>query len=175
MSTAVTLAALNEMPRDDFATVLGDVFEHSPWVAEGAAGARPFASLGSLYDAMVAVVLAAPHAKKLALIRAHPDLAGRLAIEGEMSQASTSEQSGAGLDQCTPDEFARFQALNEAYKAKFGFPFVMAVTGHSRADILERFAQRLDNDEGSEFDEALVEIAEIARIRLAALVEDENK
>jgi len=163
------------MPRDDFATVLGDIFEHSPWVAEGAAGARPFASLPSLYDAMVAVVLAAPHAKKLALIRAHPDLAGRLAIDGGMSQASTTEQSGAGLDQCTPDEFARFQALNEAYKAKFGFPFVMAVTGRSRAEILERFAQRLNNDEGSEFDEALTEIAEIARIRLTALVEDEIK
>jgi 2-oxo-4-hydroxy-4-carboxy-5-ureidoimidazoline decarboxylase len=174
MSTAVTLDALNEMPRDDFATVLGDVFEHSPWVAEGAAGARPFASLASLLDAMVAVVLAAPHAKKLALIRAHPDLAGRLAIEGGMSQASTSEQAGAGLDQCTPEEFARFQSLNEAYTAKFGFPFVMAVTGRSRAEILERFAQRLDNDEASEFDEALVEIAEIARIRLTALVKDEN-
>jgi 2-oxo-4-hydroxy-4-carboxy-5-ureidoimidazoline decarboxylase len=174
MSTAVTLDALNEMPRDDFATVLGDVFEHSPWVAEGAAGARPFASLSSLLDAMVAVVLAAPHAKKLALIRAHPDLAGRLAIEGGMSQASTSEQAGAGLDQCTPEEFARFQSLNEAYTAKFGFPFVMAVTGRSRAEILERFAQRLDNDEASEFDEALVEIAEIARIRLTALVKDEN-
>jgi len=100
MTETVTLEALNAMPMEDFATVLGDIFEHSPWVPEGAAGARPFATLDSLHDAMVAVVLAAPHPQKLALIRAHPDLAGRLAVEGGLTEASTSEQASAGLDCC---------------------------------------------------------------------------
>ncbi|MEJ2121989.1 MAG: 2-oxo-4-hydroxy-4-carboxy-5-ureidoimidazoline decarboxylase [Alphaproteobacteria bacterium] len=172
MTETVTLKALNAMPMEDFATVLGDVFEHSPWVPEGAAGARPFASLETLHDAMVAVVLAAPHPQKLALIRAHPDLAGRLAVEGGLTRASTSEQASAGLDHCTPEEFERFQSLNAAYKAKFGFPFVMAVKGRSRAEILDSFAQRLDNDRETEFDEALAQIAEIARLRLTEIIED---
>jgi OHCU decarboxylase len=124
---------------------------------------------------MVAVVLAAPHPQKLALIRAHPDLAGRLAVEGSLTEASTSEQTSAGLDHCTPEEFARFQVLNDAYKARFGFPFVMAVRGRSRAEILDSFARRLKNDRETEFDEALAQIAEIARLRLAEIIEDQSE
>jgi 2-oxo-4-hydroxy-4-carboxy-5-ureidoimidazoline decarboxylase len=172
MTKAATLDALNAMRAEDFATVLGDVFEHSPWIPEAAAGARPFGSLDSLHDAMVAIVLAAPQPQKLALIRAHPDLAGRLAVEGGLTESSTSEQASAGLDHCTPEEFARFQSLNETYRAKFGFPFVMAVRGRSRAEILDSFAGRLENDRETEFDEALAQIAEIARFRLAEIIED---
>jgi 2-oxo-4-hydroxy-4-carboxy-5-ureidoimidazoline decarboxylase len=172
MSGPTTLKALNEAAPAEFVAALADIFEHSPWVAEGAEGARPFAAKENLLDAMIAVVLAAPHPQKLALIRAHPDLAGRLAVQGELTDASTAEQASAGLDQCTPQEFARFQALNKAYKAKFGFPFVMAVKGKSRAEILDSFAQRLENDEAAEFDAALEQIAEIARLRLEALITD---
>lgn len=172
MSVPTTLEALNDAAPTEFVATLADIFEHSPWVAEGAEGARPFASRDALLDAMIAVVLAAPHPQKLALIRAHPDLAGRLAVRGGLTEASTAEQASAGLDQCTAEEFTRFQTLNEAYKAKFGFPFVMAVKGKSRAEILDSFAQRLENDEEAEFDAALEQIAEIARLRLEALIED---
>ena len=172
MVDRITLSSLNQATPVEFVLALADIFEHSPWVAEGAEGARPFASKETLLDAMIAVVLAAPHPEKLALIRAHPDLAGRLAVKGALTDASTSEQASVGLDQCTPEEFARFQSLNEAYKAKFGFPFVMAVRGKSRAEILDSFAQRLENDEAAEFDAALEQIAEIARLRLEALIAD---
>jgi len=171
MSGAVTLEALNAAAPAEFVATLAGIFEHSPWVAEGAAGARPFASRATLLDAMVAVVLAAPRPQKLGLIRAHPDLAGRLAAGDALTVSSTAEQASAGLDQCSPEELARFQALNEAYKAKFGFPFVMAVKGRGRREILAAFERRLANDESAEFDAALAEIAEIARLRLTGLVE----
>jgi OHCU decarboxylase len=104
-------------------------------------------------------------------MRAHPDLAGKTALAGELTADSNEEQSKAGLDQCTADEFERFQTLNVAYKEKFGFPFIMAVRESSRADILEAFARRLDNDYELEFETALQEIHKIARLRLAALEE----
>jgi 2-oxo-4-hydroxy-4-carboxy-5-ureidoimidazoline decarboxylase len=120
---------------------------------------------------MRAVVDAASDAQKLALIRAHPELAGRTAIAGEMAEASKREQSGAGLDRCTPAEFAEFQRLNEAYNARFGFPFIIAVKGLTRAEILAAFRARLDNDRPAEFDAALDQIHRIAAIRLADLPE----
>lgn len=171
MTGSTTLAALNAAPPAAFVETLAEIFEHSPWVAEAAEGARPFESRESLLAAMVAVVLAAPQPQKLALIRAHPDLAGRLAVQGELTEASTAEQASAGLDQCTPAELTRFRSLNQAYTTKFGFPFVMAIKGRSRAEILDSFAQRLENDDAAEFDAALEQIAEIARLRLMALVE----
>jgi OHCU decarboxylase len=172
MSATISLAALNAAPEAAFVAALADIFEHSPWVAEAAAGARPFASSERLHDAMVAAVLAASQRRKLILIRAHPDLAGRLVPERALTKASTAEQVAAGLDQCSPEELERFQSLNEAYKAKFGFPFVMAVKGHDRAAILAAFARRLEHDETEEFDAALEEIAQIAKLRLTDLVED---
>jgi 2-oxo-4-hydroxy-4-carboxy-5-ureidoimidazoline decarboxylase len=170
MSDPTTLNALNAATPAAFVTALAGIFEHASWVPEAAVGARPFASSESLLAAMVAVVLAAPQPQKLALIRAHPDLAGRLAAADELTEASSAEQADAGLDQCSPEELKRFETLNDAYKSKFGFPFVMAVKGRSRADILAAFEQRLEHDEAEEFDAALEQIAKIARLRLTALV-----
>ncbi|MGH6914089.1 MAG: 2-oxo-4-hydroxy-4-carboxy-5-ureidoimidazoline decarboxylase, partial [Geminicoccales bacterium] len=139
-------------------------------VAEGAYAAGPFASLDALHRAMVQAMRAAPREQKLALIRAHPDLAGRAAIQGELSASSSVEQASAGLDQCSPEEHARFQALNRAYRQKFGFPFIMAVKGRTRAEILSVFERRLDNTQDAEFDEALGQIARIAHLRLEGLI-----
>ena len=124
-----------------------------------------------LAAAMAAVAAKLSESKKLRLIRNHPDLAGRAAIAGGLTAASTSEQAGAGLDCCTPEQYRRFQELNDAYKKKFGFPFILAVGGKTRADILAAFDQRMENDRDAEFRTALAEIDKIARIRLEALAE----
>jgi OHCU decarboxylase len=155
----------------DFIATFGPVYEASPWVAEGV---WPAVEAGSLDDrealagAMRAVVDAAPDDRKLKLIRSHPELAGRT----RMAEASVKEQSGAGLDQCSPEEFAAFQRLNDAYNARFGFPFIVAVKGLTRADILAAFEARLANDPGTEFATAIAQIHRIAGFRLADLTED---
>src|SRR5438270_13536304 len=118
---------------------------------------------------MVAAVEAAPRERQLALLRAHPDLASRLAIRGELTAHSTSEQAGAGLDKCSPEEFARFTELNGAYKAKFDFPFITAVKGRQRGEILAAFERRLGNDAATEFRTALDEVHKIALFRLREL------
>jgi len=146
------------------------VFEHSPWVAEGAVAKRPFASIEALHRAMVEVVAGAGEARQLVLIRAHPELAGKAAVRGELTADSRQEQSGAGLTQCSPKEFARLTELNRAYNAKFGFPFIIAVKGFDRAAIIARFAERIERDRASELAEALAQIARIARMRLEAMV-----
>jgi OHCU decarboxylase len=115
---------------------------------------------------MVEAMRRAPRARQLALIRGHPDLAGRAAVRGELTEASSAEQAGAGLDQCTPAEFQRFRELNGRYQAKFGFPFILAVKGMSRTAILAEFDRRLANSPDTEFAEALAQIARIARLRL---------
>jgi 2-oxo-4-hydroxy-4-carboxy-5-ureidoimidazoline decarboxylase len=166
----MTLWEINRLTPAAFATALGEVFEHSRWVAERAGAARPFASIAGLHDAMMAAVRAAPEELQLALIRAHPELAGRAAIRGELTADSSREQARAGLDQCSADELARLTALNTAYSAKFGFPFVLAVSGYDRAGILREFARRLARDRDTEFDEALAQIARIARLRLDAIL-----
>ncbi|MBT8076989.1 MAG: 2-oxo-4-hydroxy-4-carboxy-5-ureidoimidazoline decarboxylase [Gammaproteobacteria bacterium] len=157
------------MTRDEFIEAYGGIYEHSPWVAADAfdsAGRVP--DIGELRSALAAAVDRADTARQLALVRAHPDLAGRAAIRGELTADSTSEQASAGIDQCTPAEFERFQELNEAYKAKFGFPFVMAVRKSNRREILQAFAVRLDNDYDDEFATAIAEIHKIAALRLEA-------
>lgn len=164
------LSKLNACDRPSFVATLGGIFEHSPWVAERAFEARPFPSIDALHGAMVRAMRGAPEATQLALIRAHPELAGKAAIRGELTADSTQEQSGAGLDRCSPEEFARLTDLNASYNAKFGFPFILAVKGHDRASILREFARRLEHDRGEEFEEALAQIACIARFRLDALV-----
>ena len=121
---------------------------------------------------MVQVVDEAGRERQLALIQAHPDLAGKAAARGELTASSTDEQASAGLDRCSPEELTRVQTLNQAYKDKFGFPFIMAVKGQSRASILAAFAQRLDNSPEVEFAEALAQIAKIARLRLLALIQE---
>lgn len=164
------LADLNAMDRAGFVAALGGVFEHSPWVAEGAWDARPFASVDALHAAMVAVVAAAGEAEQLALLRAHPELAGKAAVRGELTAESKQEQAGAGLSQCTPEEFARLQDLNARYNARFGFPFIVAVKGLDRADILREFARRLSHDRATEFAESLRQISRITRFRLEAML-----
>jgi len=122
-----------------------------------------------LHEELAAIVEAAPHDRQLALLCAHPDLAGRLAVRGELTAESSAEQTSAGLDKCTPEEFQRFTALNESYKRKFPFPFIMAVKGKSRGEILEAFERRIDNSEEAEFRTALSEVHKIALLRLRDL------
>ena len=166
---------LEQLDSARFVELFGGVFEHASWVAEQAFDAGPFASLEALHRAMVDAVRRAPRAQQLTLIRAHPDLAGRAAVRGELSVASAAEQAGAGLDQCTPAEFQRFRALNDEYKEKFDFPFILAVKGKTRAEILAAFEQRLRNPPEAEFEEALNQIARIARLRLEDLVQGERR
>jgi 2-oxo-4-hydroxy-4-carboxy-5-ureidoimidazoline decarboxylase len=161
-----------EMTREAFLARFGGVYEHSPWVAEGvlAAGLGPaHDSAEGLQAAMARVVEAAGQDRQLALLRAHPDLAGRLAIQGGLTAPSTAEQASAGLDRCTPAEFTRFQALNAGYRDKFGFPFIMAVRGRSRTEILATFERRVANDAETEFATALGEVHKIALLRLREL------
>jgi 2-oxo-4-hydroxy-4-carboxy-5-ureidoimidazoline decarboxylase len=165
-----TLDRINATDRSEFVTAFGGVFEHSPWVAERAWSQRPFISRDALHASMCAIVDAASQDEQLALIRAHPQLAGKAAIRGELTDASTREQKGAGLDQCSPQEFERLTALNDAYQAKFGFPFIIAVRGHTRASIIMAMAQRLAHDTDVERAEALRQIARIADFRLAGMI-----
>ena len=158
------------MDVQDFISKYGGVYEHSPWVAESvAADAADVDDIDGLAALMVDCVDNAAPEKQLALIRAHPDLAGKAQVAGELTPDSTDEQASAGLDQCSKVEYERFQALNDAYKEKFGFPFVMAVRGSSRTEILEAFSDRLRNDYDVEFETALAEIHKIARLRLEAM------
>ena len=166
----MTIWEINRISSGAFTTALGGIFEHSPWVAERASAARPFADIAALHDAMMAAVRGATDDMQLTLIRAHPELAGKAAIRGELTADSTMEQSRAGLNQCSAVELARLTALNAAYGAKFGFPFILAVKGYDRAGILREFAQRVDRDRDTEFEEALTQIARITRSRLDALL-----
>lgn len=159
--------------RAAFVARFGGVFEHSPWIAEAtfdASGGRPPATAAALHRAMCAVFRAAGRERQLAVVRAHPDLAGRLALAGALTADSTAEQRSAGLDRCTPEELRRFTELNDAYQARFGFPFIMAVKGRSRAEILAAFERRLGNDPEAELATALGEIERIAALRLAELL-----
>lgn len=161
------LEELNQLSQKAFVEQVGWVFEHSPWIAEKAWALRPWASLEALHRSMVQVVKAAPKEAQLALIRAHPDLGSR----ARMAPASTAEQKGAGLDSLSPSEFARIQELNRAYTDKFGFPFVLAVRGKTKRDILKAMEQRLHNPPEIEFQTALEEIFQIARHRLVGLLD----
>jgi len=166
---APSLETLNRLGRDEFRRVLGGVFEQSPWVAERAFDRRPFASLEALHEAMAQVVRGASREEQLVLIRAHPELAGKAARARAMSAASVTEQSSAGLDRLTDEEYGRYERLNGAYRAKFGFPFVIAVRQRHPHAILAAFEARLENALDDEVEAALAQIAEIARLRLDAL------
>lgn len=153
----------------------GGVYERSPWVAEQAyPRAKNEADPARLAKIMSSIVDAADEQTKLALIRAHPDLAGRAAVAGELTAESSAEQADAGIDRCTEEEYARFQVLNEQYRQKFGFPFVMAVRGRHRTDILAAFERRLRNEREVEMATALREIHKIARLRLEAQAAQES-
>jgi len=154
----------------EFAKKYAGIYEHSAWVAEEAAAIVATAdSLARVAEVMADCVDNASTERQLALIRAHPDLAGKAQIAGELTAESTTEQARAGLDQCSAEEYERFQSLNSDYHEKFGFPFVMAVRDSSRAEILAAFESRLSNDQGTEFETALAEIHKIARLRLEAM------
>lgn len=162
----LSLDAVNRMDVEAFTAEFGGVYEHSPWIARSAFARAPFASLTALHDAVVEALDAATDAARLDLVRAHPDLAGRAALAGDLTAESTAEQASAGLDRLTPGQMARFQALNGAYVARFGFPFVMAVRGTDAARILAGFEGRLHNDRAAEIRRALTEIGKIAWMRL---------
>jgi OHCU decarboxylase len=162
----MTLAQLSSLSRDEFVRVVGPVFEHSPWIAEVAWAMRPFASVEGLHAVMCDIVRAAGEEKQLALIRAHPDLVGKLALTGQLTKESTGEQASAGLDRLTVQEVELFQQNNAAYKAKFGFPFIICARLNKKEAILNGFKVRLQNSREQEIQAALVEIFKIAELRL---------
>lgn len=159
----MTLAEANQLAPQDFITEVGWVFEHSPWVAERALSGRPFPGLADLHQALWQQVQSATREEQLALLRAHPDLGAR----ARMSDASQGEQAGAGLDRLTPDEFARLAAANAAYREKFGFPFLFAVKGSTKHDILAAIERRVNSTWDTEFATALDQVFRIAGFRLA--------
>jgi OHCU decarboxylase len=158
------------LARDEFVRRYGGIYEHSAWVAEQTCEvARDIAGTGELAEVLARCVDEASGERRLELIRAHPDLAGKAAIAGGLTEESSEEQAAAGIDSCTPEEYRQFQSLNSSYKEKFGFPFVMAVRNSNRVEILGAFAQRLKNDNETEFATAISEIHKIARLRLEAM------
>lgn len=162
----MTLDDLNALDTAGFAEAFGGIAEHSSWVAQRAWASRPFASREAVVDAFQRAILGASEDEKTALLRAHPDLAGRAAMAGELTADSTSEQAGAGLDRLTPEEFARFTALNEAYKARFGIPFIVAVRGATKTQIIAAFENRVGGSLAEERLTALAQVLRIVRFRL---------
>ena len=169
------MPTIKDIDEATFVEIYGGVYEHSPWVARQAyrEGLQSLEA-GWLALAFARQVNAASHERQLQLIKAHPDLSGRAAVSGELTAASTAEQAGAGIDQCSEEEFARFAEFNARYRARFGFPFIMAVKGSNRHEILAAFAARVDNDYDEEFATALGEIHKIAQFRLEAIAGNER-
>ncbi len=161
------LIQIDRMDRSQFVQALGEIFEHTPTVAAQAWYHRPFSSIEDLHQKMMAVVMGFDREQKLALARAHPDLGSKV----KMAPASVQEQAGVGLDRLTPDEHARFQQLNQAYLAKFDFPFIIAVKNHTKQSVLAAFDRRLQNSADAELATAIEEISQIARFRLLAIIE----
>ena len=168
--TEFTLDALNDMIPAEFAAALGDVCEHSPWVALAAASKRPFATVAALHEGLMSVIAERPEAEQLAFLRAHPELAGLQARAGTMTADSIAEQASLGLANLPRTDTDRFAELNAAYGKRFGFPFIICVRHHTRDAILQRFEQRLQRDAATEKSAALAEIANITRLRLVAKV-----
>ena len=161
-SNRYAIAQLNQMSRSEFTTALGEIWEETPEIANQTWHSKPFKNVTALYEAMVAVVDRMSEAKQLALIKAHPDLGSK----AKMAESSVKEQAGVGLDRLSEPEYQRFQALNQAYKNKFDFPFIVAVKYHTKESILEAFETRLKNSPEQEKQQALTEISKIARLRL---------
>lgn len=165
------VSALCDQGQEIFVRELSGIYEHSPWIAQRAWKQQPFLTVEELHAALVRVVTKASASEQLGLICAHPELAGKEAEEGSLTAASTHEQRGAGLDQCSRDELARLRRLNAEYRSKFGFPFVIAVKGLSRYAIMDAMQARIRNTQQSEFRVCLEQIFKIARFRLDALFE----
>lgn len=166
MIEALSLAEVNAFTRDEFIAHFGDIAEHSSWVADSAEQARPFLTHAALVDAFQKSVLSAAQARQDDLIFAHPDLAGRAAKAGDLAEESRREQKSAGLDRLTADEFTRFHDLNDRYRARFGFPFIFAVSGASKYQILDAFENRVDGTKAEERLTALAQVLRIIRFRL---------
>ncbi|KWX72402.1 2-oxo-4-hydroxy-4-carboxy-5-ureidoimidazoline decarboxylase [Paenibacillus jilunlii] len=166
----LTLEEINRMSKEEFVANLGGIFEHSPWVAEGAYEHIPFHSTAGLHSIMLDTARNAEHSQVEALLRAHPDLATRL----QVSPLSAAEQQGAGLDRLTPEEFARLTELNAAYSEKFRFPFILAVRGKNKDDIIQSIEARVNRSHGEEWEQALAEIGKITAFRLNDLIREKE-
>jgi 2-oxo-4-hydroxy-4-carboxy-5-ureidoimidazoline decarboxylase len=165
-----SLAGLNALSRADFLRVIGPIFEHSPWIAELTWTKRPFESAGALHRALCDTVLASDEPRKLTLIRAHPDLAGKAARAGTLTPASTREQASSGLDQLSAEEVALFNKYNREYRERFGFPFVICARQNKKEAMLAGFERRLKHSREQEIESALAEIFKIAELRLHDLL-----
>jgi 2-oxo-4-hydroxy-4-carboxy-5-ureidoimidazoline decarboxylase len=163
---------INNCAAARFVELLGGIFEHSPWVAERVYARRPFADRADLHRKMVAEVNSASTQQRLDLLCQHPELAGREAAASSLTEASQREQAGAGLDQCNADELANIKHFNQAYGDKFGFPFIIAVTGLDKFQIMAAMEQRLGNAPDDEFETAVGEVEKIGLIRLEKLVDE---
>src|ERR1700760_2060107 len=164
------LPDLNARSKADFVARLGNIFEYSPWIAEAAADARPFAGVNALLAAMKAVVERAPEDKRLTLIKAHPDLANKTQRAAGLTAESNAEQNSIGLDRLSDAEFAAFERVNNAYRTKFGFPYIICVRRQTRDSILRDFERRLPNDAATEIKASVAEMCRIAALRLDQLV-----
>jgi len=164
----VDIASVNGMDRAAFVAAFGDVFEHSPWVAERAYDRRPFASPAELHTAMASAVRTATHEQQTALLLAHPDLAGKEAHAGTMTSSSVAEQASAALDRLSAAEVARIAELNRAYRARHGFPFIVAVRHYTKAGIFHEFERRIASDTETEHAWALSQVFAITRMRIDA-------
>jgi 2-oxo-4-hydroxy-4-carboxy-5-ureidoimidazoline decarboxylase len=167
----LALDQLNKASPQDFVATLGGIFEHSPWVAERAAAKRPFSNARGLLDAMTTAVKSATHDERLALLRAHPDLAGKAARAGTLTRDSSAEQASARLDQLSEREYESFQDFNANYQKKHGMPFIICVRRHTKDSILKQFAKRIDGSAEQEFETALEEVFRIAALRLDQVIE----
>ena len=164
------LEELNACTQGDFVAALANIFEYSPWVAEQAFAARPFAGVNALFAAMKTAVERAPEGLRLALIKSHPDLADKTQRAAGLTAESTSEQSSVGLDRLSDAEYEAFERVNNAYRSKFGFPYIVCVRRHTKDSILSNFEQRLPNDVATETSTSIAEICRIAALRLDQLV-----
>jgi len=167
--TARDLSWLNALPAEHFTATLADVFEHSPWVAAHAAGARPFHDVAALHHAMCTAVRQASPQEQMALLRAHPELAGQQAQAGDLTAASAREQSRAGLNALSGEELIRISALNAAYMQRHTFPFIVCVSQHTKQSLFAEFERRAHNPSATEIPEALSQVEAIARLRLDAM------
>jgi 2-oxo-4-hydroxy-4-carboxy-5-ureidoimidazoline decarboxylase len=170
-----SLAEINRLDAAQFSKLFGAVYEHSQWIAERAFAMRPangFASRAQVHAALVATVQSASSAEKLALLNAHPELAGREAAAGTLTSASTAEQASAGLTSMTAADVAQLRELNAAYRAKFGFPFIIAVRNNTQSAIFGAVKSRLANSREMELNNCLMQVGEIARLRLMDLIEE---
>src|SRR6201996_7278801 len=169
------LSDLNACSKDDFVRALANIFEHSPWIAEQAAAARPFAGVKQLFDAMKATVERAAPERRLALIKAHPDLASKTQRAAGLTAESNAEQNSVGLDRLSDAEYEAFERVNNAYRTKFGFPYIVCVRRQTKDSILLDFERRLPNDAAAEIKASIAEICRIAALRLDQLVTSEDR